>query len=106
MGAQVLVESSIFENVAVSIPISLESQLFLTLTQLAIVTDLDSDEDGYAVQRNNVFTNSPTEITQAGSLSSVPYTYTLAYLFHVKYKDYMANFWNTGLMLPPASRAS
>jgi pectate lyase len=58
MGAQVLVEQSSFSGVA-----------------LAIVTDLDSDTDGYAVQRNNIFTSSPTEITQTGSLTP-PYSYS------------------------------
>ncbi|KAF3933720.1 hypothetical protein ABW19_dt0204117 [Dactylella cylindrospora] len=58
MGAQVLVEQNSFTNV-----------------QLAIVTDLDSDEDGYAVERNNIFVSSTTRITQVGSLSP-PYSYT------------------------------
>ncbi|KIY69816.1 polysaccharide lyase family 1 protein [Cylindrobasidium torrendii FP15055 ss-10] len=47
MGAQVLVENSIFSNVS-----------------RAIITDLDSDEDGFAAQRGNVFTSAETEITQ------------------------------------------
>ncbi|KAF3762596.1 family 1 polysaccharide lyase [Cryphonectria parasitica EP155] len=59
MGAEVLVEENYFLN-----------------TQLAIVTDLDSDEDGYAVDRNNIFVNSTEEITQVGSLTP-PYSYTL-----------------------------
>lgn len=58
MGAQVLVENNNFNSV-----------------QLAIVTDLDSDDEGYAVQRNNVFTDSTTRITQTGSLTP-PYSYT------------------------------
>lgn len=58
MGAQVLVENCYFSN-----------------TKLAIVTDLDSDEDGYAVEKNNVYVNSSTEITQTGSLTP-PYSYT------------------------------
>ncbi|KAI1261104.1 polysaccharide lyase family 1 protein [Xylariaceae sp. FL1019] len=52
MGAQVLVEQNYFDS-----------------TKLAIVTDLDSDEDGYAVDQNNVFVDSTTEITQTGSLT-------------------------------------
>ena len=57
MGAHVLVESNIFTNVL-----------------LPIVTDLDSDEEGYAVERNNIFSNATARITQTGSLT-VPYTY-------------------------------
>ncbi|KAF3353708.1 putative mannosyltransferase [Verticillium dahliae VDG1] len=59
MGAQVLVENTVFIN-----------------TNQAIVTNLDSDEPGFAVQRNNLFTNSPIDITQTGSYSP-PYSYTL-----------------------------
>lgn len=59
MGAQVLAEENYFLN-----------------TYLAIVTDLNSDEDGYAIDRNNVFDNSTEEITQVGSLTP-PYSYTL-----------------------------
>ncbi|KAK5634863.1 hypothetical protein RRF57_010576 [Xylaria bambusicola] len=51
-------------------------QNYFSSTKCAIVTDLDSDEDGYAVQRNNIFVDSTTEITQAGSLTP-PYTYRL-----------------------------
>ncbi|KAF3918178.1 hypothetical protein ABW20_dc0104173 [Dactylellina cionopaga] len=58
MGAQVLVEQNHFRNV-----------------QLAIVTNLDSNLEGYAVQRNNIFDNSDTRITQVGSYSP-PYSYT------------------------------
>lgn len=60
MGAQVLVEQSYFSD-----------------TKLAIVTDLDSDQDGFAVSRDNVFAGSTTtRITKTGSLTSVPYSYT------------------------------
>ncbi|KUI69373.1 putative pectate lyase A [Cytospora mali] len=58
MGAQVLAEENYFLN-----------------TKLAIVTDIDSDEDGYAIDRNNVFVNSTEEISQVGSLTP-PYSYT------------------------------
>ncbi|KUI53605.1 putative pectate lyase A [Cytospora mali] len=58
MGAQVLAEENYFLN-----------------TKLAIVTDIDSDEDGYAVDRNNIFVNSTEEISQVGSLTP-PYSYT------------------------------
>lgn len=58
MGAQVLVEQNYFLN-----------------TKLAIVTNLDSDTAGYAVDKNNVFVNSSTQITQVGSFTP-PYSYT------------------------------
>jgi pectate lyase len=58
MGAQVLVEQNSFTN-----------------TKRAIVTNLDSDEDGYAVNKDNIFTNSDISITKVGSVS-VPYSYT------------------------------
>lgn len=58
MGAQILVEQNYFLN-----------------TKLAIVTDLDSDSDGYAIDKNNVYVNSTTEITQVGSFTP-PYSYT------------------------------
>lgn len=58
MGAQVLVEENSFTNVAKS-----------------VVTNLDSDEEGFATERNNIFNNSPTQITKTGSF--VPsYKYT------------------------------
>ena len=47
-----------------------------TDTQLAIVTDLDSDEDGFASEKNNIYNNSTKRITQTKSLS-VPYKYTV-----------------------------
>ncbi|KAF4564929.1 hypothetical protein EYR40_011103 [Pleurotus pulmonarius] len=44
---------------------------------LAVVTDLDSDLEGYAIERGNVFSGtSTTRITQVGSLSP-PYSYSL-----------------------------
>ncbi|KAF1974762.1 pectin lyase-like protein [Bimuria novae-zelandiae CBS 107.79] len=58
MGAQVLVEESSFTN-----------------TKSAIITNLDSDEEGFAVERNNIFTNSDINITKPGNLK-VPYSYT------------------------------
>ncbi|KAK6497038.1 hypothetical protein TWF481_002016 [Arthrobotrys musiformis] len=58
MGAQVLVEQNHFRN-----------------TKLALVTNLDSDYDGYAVHRNNIFDNSDIRITQVGSFTSPPYSY-------------------------------
>ncbi|KAI9166373.1 putative pectate lyase A [Paramyrothecium foliicola] len=59
MGANVLVEHNSFTN-----------------TNLAIVTDLDSDLEGYANERNNLFINSNTRITQKGSWTA-PYSYTI-----------------------------
>lgn len=58
MGAQVLVEQNYFSS-----------------TKLAIVTDLDSDSDGYAIDKNNIYVDSTTEITQVGSYTP-PYSYT------------------------------
>ncbi|RMJ15266.1 hypothetical protein CDV36_005053 [Fusarium kuroshium] len=58
MGAQVLVEQNSFTNV-----------------QLAIVTDLDSEEEGFASNKNNIFTNSDTRITQEKDFTP-PYSYT------------------------------
>ncbi|KFA61313.1 hypothetical protein S40285_05987 [Stachybotrys chlorohalonatus IBT 40285] len=58
MGANVLVEHSSFIN-----------------TRLAIVTDLDSSSDGYATQRNNLFSSSDTRITRTSSFTP-PYSYT------------------------------
>ncbi|KAF1938227.1 pectin lyase-like protein [Clathrospora elynae] len=58
MGAQVLVESNSFTNVA-----------------KAVVTNLDSDEEGFAVEKNNIFTSSPTQITKQGSFTP-SYKYT------------------------------
>lgn len=58
MGAQVLAENNYFLNVP-----------------QALVTNVDSDEDGYLVNKNNVLVNSTISITQVGSLSP-PYSYT------------------------------
>ncbi|KAF2747676.1 polysaccharide lyase family 1 protein [Sporormia fimetaria CBS 119925] len=59
MGAKVLVEQSSFSNV-----------------KRAIATNLDSDQQGYAVEKNNIFTGSTTtEITQSGQ-PDIPYQYT------------------------------
>lgn len=60
MGAQVLVESNSFNNV-----------------KLAIVTNVDSEEDGFAVEKNNLYNNSKNSISQVGTLTSVPYKYTV-----------------------------
>ncbi|KAJ8693339.1 hypothetical protein PTI98_008343 [Pleurotus ostreatus] len=60
MGAQLLVENNVFNNV-----------------NLAVVTDLDSDLEGYAIERGNVFSGTTTtRITQVGSLNP-PYSYSL-----------------------------
>ncbi|KAI8942350.1 hypothetical protein NX059_000426 [Plenodomus lindquistii] len=58
MGAQVLVEQNSFTDVA-----------------LSIVTNRDSDEEGFATESGNLFTNSPTQITKKGSYKA-PYAYT------------------------------
>ncbi|RYN48646.1 hypothetical protein AA0114_g6932 [Alternaria tenuissima] len=59
MGAQVLVEANSFTGV-----------------DKAVVTNLDSDEEGFAVEKDNIFTNSPTQITQKGSFAP-SYKYTV-----------------------------
>ncbi|KAI9149967.1 Pectate lyase A [Paramyrothecium foliicola] len=59
MGAQVLVEGNSFTNV-----------------KRAIVTNLDSAEEGFATERDNIFENSDIEITQEGSFTP-PYEYTV-----------------------------
>ncbi|KAF2844650.1 polysaccharide lyase family 1 protein [Plenodomus tracheiphilus IPT5] len=58
MGAQVLVEQNSFTNV-----------------DLAIVTNRDSKEEGFATESGNVFNNSTTQITKKGSYKA-PYAYT------------------------------
>ena len=58
MGAQVLVEQTSFTD-----------------TDRAIVTNLDSDEEGFATESGNVYNNSATQITQKGSFKA-PYEYT------------------------------
>jgi pectate lyase len=60
MGAQVLVEGNVFDNV-----------------KRALVTNLDSAEEGYAVERNNIWRNAAPEITKEGTFTSPPYTYTV-----------------------------
>jgi len=60
MGAKVLVEGNVFNNV-----------------KLAVVTNLDSDEPGYAVEKNNLFQGTTTtQITQTSAFTP-PYSYSL-----------------------------
>ncbi|KAF1362732.1 pectin lyase-like protein [Lizonia empirigonia] len=59
MGAQVLVENNSFTSV-----------------DKAIVTNLDSAEEGYANERNNIFTSSPTQITKKKGTWTPSYKYT------------------------------
>jgi len=59
MGAQVLVERNVFRNV-----------------KRPIITNLDSAQDGYAVERNNDFGGAVPEITQPGSFTNPPYSYS------------------------------
>jgi pectate lyase len=59
MGAKVLVEHNMFNNVP-----------------RAVVTNLDSDLPGFAVERDNIFSGTSTkDITQAGQ-PDIPYQYT------------------------------
>jgi pectate lyase len=58
MGAQVFVEQNSFTNVA-----------------RAVVTNLDSKEDGFALEEGNVYMNSTTQITKTGTFKP-SYAYT------------------------------
>lgn len=58
MGAQVLVETTAFVNV-----------------KRPIVTNLDSKEDGFAIEKDNLFENSEAQITQEKDFVP-PYDYT------------------------------
>lgn len=60
MGAQCLVQNTVFRNVT-----------------LPIWTTEDSPQDGYAVENGNDFGGSKPVITQKGSFSKPPYTYTM-----------------------------
>lgn len=59
MGAQMLVENNVFRD-----------------TQVAVTTNRDSDVDGYAVLRGNDLGGATTEISQVGSFTNPPYSYT------------------------------
>ncbi|MER7791101.1 pectate lyase [Streptomyces sp. NPDC097640] len=59
MGAQMLVENNVFRD-----------------TQVAVTTNRDSDVDGYAVLRGNDLGGAATEISQVGSFTNPPYSYT------------------------------
>lgn len=58
MGATVLVEQNSFTDV-----------------RRAVVTNLDSDEEGFAVEKNNIYNDSDIEITQEKDFTP-PYSYT------------------------------
>lgn len=69
MGAQALVENSVFIE-----------------ARRTIITNLDSREDGYANARNNDYGNESQRgpfITQVGNFTSPPYPYTLDTLANV-----------------------
>lgn len=68
MGAQVLVESNLFRN-----------------TKRPISTNLDSREEGYAVERNNDFGGSENNITRIGTFTEPPYTYRLDRISKLRY---------------------
>ncbi|MFJ8862914.1 polysaccharide lyase family 1 protein [Streptomyces sp. NPDC102451] len=59
MGAQMLVENNVFRD-----------------TKVAVTTNRSSDEDGYAVQRGNDLGGAAVEISQGGSFTTPPYSYT------------------------------
>jgi pectate lyase len=59
MGAKVLVEQNMFNNVP-----------------RAVVTNLDSDVQGFAIEKDNIFSGTSTkDITQSGQ-PDIPYRYT------------------------------
>lgn len=60
MGAQMLVQNNVFVNCGE-----------------AITTTGDSSVDGFVNQSGNSFTNAPTDITQTGTFTQPPYSYTL-----------------------------
>lgn len=59
MGAQMLVENNVFRD-----------------TKIAVTTNRSSDVDGYAVLRGNDLGGAATEISQTGSFTNPPYSYT------------------------------
>ncbi|MEV4446728.1 pectate lyase family protein [Streptomyces mirabilis] len=59
MGAQMLVENNVFRT-----------------TTVAVTTNRDSDVDGYANLRGNDLGGAATEISQVGTFTTPPYTYT------------------------------
>ncbi|MFJ5222494.1 polysaccharide lyase family 1 protein [Streptomyces sp. NPDC088400] len=59
MGAQMLVENNVFRD-----------------TKIAVTTNRSSDVDGYAVLRGNDLGGAATEISQPGSFTKPPYSYT------------------------------
>ncbi|MEU1453437.1 pectate lyase family protein [Streptomyces avermitilis] len=59
MGAQMLVENNVFSN-----------------TKVAVTTSRDSDVDGYANLRGNDLGGAATEISQVGTFTAPPYSYT------------------------------
>jgi len=67
MGAQVLVENNVFVN-----------------AKRTIITNLDSSQDGFAVERGNDFGGVPPTITQVGSFTRPPYSYSLDSLASVR----------------------
>ncbi|MFE2037597.1 polysaccharide lyase family 1 protein [Streptomyces scopuliridis] len=59
MGAQMLVENNVFRD-----------------TKVAVTTNRSSDVDGYAVLRGNDLGGAATEVSQTGSFTTPPYSYT------------------------------
>ncbi|MFF9125629.1 polysaccharide lyase family 1 protein [Streptomyces sp. NPDC014889] len=59
MGAQMLVENNVFRS-----------------TSVAVTTNRDSKQDGYANLRGNDLGGAATEVSQAGTFTSPPYSYT------------------------------
>lgn len=59
MGARMLVENHVFRT-----------------TTVAVTTNRDSDVDGYANLRGNGLGGAATEISQVGTFTTPPYSYT------------------------------
>jgi pectate lyase len=59
MGAQMLVENNVFRS-----------------TGVAVTTNRSSDVDGYANLRGNDLGGAATEVSQVGTFTTAPYSYT------------------------------
>jgi pectate lyase len=59
MGAQMFVQNNVFRD-----------------TEVAVTTNRDSDVDGYANLSGNDLGGAATEISQVGTFTSPPYSYT------------------------------
>jgi hypothetical protein len=81
MGAQVLVENNSFTGV-----------------ERAVVTNLDSDEEGYANERNNVFSSSTTQITKKVGRLTFPWHLSMS-LIYIRVRGLLATSTPPTLLL-------